>query len=263
MNSTAVKVNYPFTAFPFPDVFTYNLYMQKYTAIILSSRDTNEFDRIYIMYTLEKGLVRAVAKGVRKPAARLAGHLEPGTLSEVYVARAKGLGQITSAVEVKDHKNIKNSYEKLQLVFPVLNFISRKFSEEEKDEKVFELFSDFLKLLDKDNNLAESDKILSLSFWWKLFDFLGHRPEVMRCANCEGILAESGQNYFSISKGGIICETCSKGEGDLLKISSNNIKLIRVFLANSIKKISKIKAEKSDIQNLERITNLFLRYNLI
>jgi DNA repair protein RecO (recombination protein O) len=237
--------------------------MQKYTAIILSSRDTNEFDRIYIMYTLEKGLVRAVAKGVRKPAARLAGHLEPGTLSEVYIARAKGLGQITSAVEVKDHKNIKSSYLKLKLVFPVLNFFSRKFSEEEKDEKTFKLLSDFLELLDKRSNLEESDKILSLSFWWKLFDALGHRPEVMRCVNCENALTETGHKFFSIQKGGIICAGCSGGEENILGVSLNNIKLIRVFLANPINKISKIKAEKNDIQNLERITSLFLKYNCL
>jgi len=67
--------------------------MQKLTAIILSSRDINEYDRLYIMYTLEQGLVKAVAKGVRKSTAKLAGHLEPATLSEVYVARSKGWGK--------------------------------------------------------------------------------------------------------------------------------------------------------------------------
>jgi len=71
--------------------------MQKYTAIILASRDANEVNRLYIIYTLEQGLVKAVAKGVRKPAAKLAGHLEPGTLTEIYVARSRGMGQITGA----------------------------------------------------------------------------------------------------------------------------------------------------------------------
>jgi DNA repair protein RecO (recombination protein O) len=213
------------------------------------------------MYTLEFGLVRAVAKGARKPTAKLAGHLEPGTLSEVYIARAKGLGQITGAVEIKNHEHIKNSYEKLQQVFPVLNFIARKFSEEEKDEKIFELLSDFLDLLNGRDNPEGSDKIITASFWWKLFDFLGHRPEVMRCANCESILTESGKKFFSVSKGGIICAGCSTSGENLLNISSNNIKLIRVFLGNPIKKISKIKAEKNDIQNLERITELFQKYN--
>ncbi len=73
-------------AFTFVLIFCYAWDMQKYTAIILASRDVGEFDRLYIFYTREAGLLRAMGRGVRKQEAKLAGHLEPGTLSEVYIA---------------------------------------------------------------------------------------------------------------------------------------------------------------------------------
>ena len=122
--------------------------MQKYTAIILSSHDVGEFDRLYILYTKEIGVVKAMGRGVRKQTAKLAGHLEPGTLSEVYVARARGMGQIASAIALDNFDNIKKDFEKLAEALKIFKFFARQFAEEEKDEKVFELLSGFLKKAD-------------------------------------------------------------------------------------------------------------------
>jgi DNA repair protein RecO (recombination protein O) len=46
-------------------------------AIVLRQNDWGEADRLLWLYTREMGKVRAIAKGVRKPRSRKAGHLEP------------------------------------------------------------------------------------------------------------------------------------------------------------------------------------------
>ena len=234
--------------------------MQKYTAIILSSHDSGEFDRLYILYTKEIGVVKAMGRGVRKQTAKLAGHLEPGTLSEVYVARARGMGQITGAIALDNFENIKNNFEKLAEVLKIFKFFTRHFSEEEKDEKVFELLSGFLEKADFADR-AELADILIEAFWWKLFDALGNRPETMKCAKCEARLEEKGEKYFSSSRGGIVCGRCFAGEQDLAKISSDQIKLLRIFLANPLEKILKVKVEKTELRGLGNIRREFERYN--
>lgn len=233
--------------------------MQKYTAIILSSHDVGEYDRLYILYTKEIGVVKAMGRGVRKQTAKLAGHLEPGTLSEVYVARSRGMGQITSAIALDNFENIKNNFEKLFEVLKILKFFTLHFSEEEKDEKVFELLEEFLSAFAKAS--ADKEKILLESFWWKLFDALGNRPETMKCAKCEARLEEKGEKYFSASRGGIVCGKCFSGEQDLAKISSDQIKLLRIFLANPLEKILKVKAREMELKGLGRIRREFERYN--
>ncbi len=55
----------------------------RYTAIVLGKKEVGETDRLYTFYTREQGKVRVVAKGVRKPEAKLAGQLE--NLSSVLV----------------------------------------------------------------------------------------------------------------------------------------------------------------------------------
>ncbi len=236
--------------------------MQKYTAIILSHYDVGEFDRIYIMYTLEAGFLKAIGRGVRKPTAKLAGHLEPGTLSEVYIAKSRGRGQIASAITIENFERIKKNFEKLQAVIGVLNFFARIFSEGEKDKKTFDLLSEFLKMLDGKTKepVSEKDKLTILAFWWKLFDRLGQRPEAARCVNCESSLKSEQKNFFSLEKGGVVCPRCASGRKGLFDISDNQIKLLRLFLTQPLLKILKIKVGGEEIRGLERMKEAFRRF---
>ena len=230
--------------------------MLKYTAIILASRDTNEFDRVYTFYTLEEGLVRAVAKGARKPAARLAGHLEPVTLSEIYVARAKGRGQIASAITISGFERIKSDLEKLRETLEIFRFIGRFFSESEADKRIFDLLVSFLRLLNK----KEDGQLLIEGFWWQLFDLLGQRPQVVSCVICRKKLRQSSPKYFDIKKGGIICSVCHKKGRELFPISDNQIKLLRLFFSQPLRLLGKIKLAAGELSGLERIRQNYQKY---
>lgn len=233
--------------------------MNKYTAIILTSRDTNEFDRIYIMYTAEAGLVRAVARGVRKPAARLAGHLEPLTLSEIYIARARGMGQITGALSISDYRYIKKNFETLQKALVTLQFFAKYFREEEKDERIFKLLRGFLEMADN-AKLADVVNILTEAFWWKLFYLLGHKPEVIKCSKCQKKLAAGENNYFGVASGGILCKNCKKEKSGTFFVNESQIKLLRLFFANPLRNLAKVKISSSDVQGLERIRVNYQKY---
>lgn len=234
--------------------------MQKYTAIILSSHDVGEFDRLYILYTREIGIVKAMGRGVRKPAAKLAGHLEPGTLSEVYVARSRGMGQIASAITIENFESIRKNFESLAAVLKIFKFFARQFAEEEKDERIFDLLGGFLEEADSAEKADETDILLE-AFWWKLFDALGHRPETMKCAKCGAKLEEKGEKFFSAARGGVVCGKCFVEEEGLVKISSDQVKLLRIFLANPLEKILKVKVNGRELGKLGRIRGNFIKYN--
>lgn len=231
--------------------------MQKYTAIILSHISANEFNRIYTIYTKEAGLVRVSGKGVRKVNAKLAGHLEPGTLSEVYVARSKGMGQITSAITLNSFDNIKKDFEKLSEILKIFRFFLKNFSEGEKDRKIFELLRHFLELMDK----GELVGILAEAFWWKLFVALGQGPDVMKCAECGVKLRADSKKYFSVFKGGIVCLGCRQNFEGLTAISDNQIKLLRVFWGNSLEKTAKVKISENEVEKLVKIRENYIKYH--
>lgn len=235
----------------------YHKNMQKFTAIVIASREANEFDRIYTFYSREIGIIRASGKGVRKPEARLAGHLEPGTIVEIYVARSRGMGKITGAITLENFENVKKDLAKLGEFLKVSKFFLRNFSEEEKDERIFDLLCGFMLIL---NGVDDVD-LVKEAFWWKLFDALGNRPEVMKCLHCGKKITERSKKYFSVRKGGIICPACAPNFEGLIQVNDNQIKLLRIFWGNGLEKMTKVKADKNDIEGLARVKSAFARHN--
>lgn len=64
---------------------------QKLEALVLSRRKVGEADRLVSLFTREHGVVRAVAKGVRKIPSNRGGHLEPFTQVLAIVHTSRGV----------------------------------------------------------------------------------------------------------------------------------------------------------------------------
>jgi DNA repair protein RecO (recombination protein O) len=227
----------------------------KYTSIILSKKNVAETDRIYTVYTREAGKIRILGKGVRKSNAKLAGSLEPVTLSEIFVAKSRGLGKITGAIASDNFLHIKSSFEALKKVSYVFGIFSKIISEAEKDERIFDILSGFLKALDKISAKEEAREkmdIVVLGFVFKMLGEMGYGIEVEKCVHCGGRLKPEN-NFFSPGKGGVLCLNCHQLENKRVKISPEAIKLIRIFLKNKIENLAKLKVASKDISNLKII----------
>lgn len=227
----------------------------KYTGIILNKREVGETDRIYTIYTQETGKIKAIGKGVRKPNAKLAGSLEPITLSEVFVAKSRGLGKITGAIVSENFLALKNNFDALNKVNQIFRIFERIISEQEQDKEIFEILLSFVRGLDKLSGVDNAENkmdILVMGFTFKLLSATGYRLEVEKCVNCEKKL-QPDQNYFSAGKGGVLCQNCHQLESKRIKISSGSIKLIRIFLKNKIDNLVKLQVSPRDVNNLKII----------
>src|SRR5437660_1481476 len=69
----------------------------KTEAIVLRQQALGEADRIVTLFTREYGKLRAAAKGIRRPASRLGGRLEPFTHARLLLARGRTLDVIAQA----------------------------------------------------------------------------------------------------------------------------------------------------------------------
>jgi len=222
----------------------------KYQGIILGKKDVGETDRIYTVYTLEKGKIRVLGKGVRKPNARLAGCLETITEGEIFIAKNRGLGKITGAIVGDNFGNIKNDLGLMSDVFYVFRILSQIISEEEEDGEVFFLLENYLKILDGLEEGSELADVLTVGLLFKMMDRLGYRLEVDRCVQCEKKLVLE-KNYLSIARGGILCADCQKDENGKIAISNELIKLIRIFLKNRLESLGKVRIDPRDVHRLK------------
>ncbi|MBI4022256.1 MAG: DNA repair protein RecO [Candidatus Andersenbacteria bacterium] len=75
---------------------------RKVSALVLSRRSVGEADRLVTFFTAEMGLLRVLAKGVRKIPSRRGGHLEPLTQVTAVVSGGPGRYFLTAA-ETRDY----------------------------------------------------------------------------------------------------------------------------------------------------------------
>ncbi|MDI6814588.1 MAG: DNA repair protein RecO, partial [Dehalococcoidales bacterium] len=80
-------------------------------AIIIKKIKLGEADRILTLYTPHLGKIRAVARGVRRPRSKLAGHLELLTHSLVSLARGRNLDTITGSQTINSFLPLKSDLQ--------------------------------------------------------------------------------------------------------------------------------------------------------
>lgn len=232
----------------------------KYTAVILGKYDVGEADRIYVAYTREAGKIRVMAQGVKKPQAKLAGHLENFNLVDLSVVRKNGMGRIVGSIVENNFSHLRNNLDALKCAFAAARILDRLTESEEKDAGSFQLLLQLLEALDEEarNEKSNFDIVLH-GFIFNLFSNMGYGIEAKNCVRCSANLSESG-SYFSPELGGIVCRGCSGKTKNKIEASGNAIKLIRIFMRNKIGVLVKLRVDDGDLNNLEMISGRFLEW---
>ncbi len=141
----------------------------KTDAIILSRRNFGEADRIVTFFTKDFGKMNALAKGVRRPRSKKAGHLEIGNWCKIFVAKGKNLDLLTE-IELKKAFGINEfSESKANKIYHFLEIVKNVTVEEQRNRELFNVLVNFLKKLEE----GEDFNLLSSCFKIKLLANLG------------------------------------------------------------------------------------------
>src|SRR6478672_75932 len=121
----------------------------KTEAVVLRSLRFGEADRVLHLYTLERGRVGAVAKGIRRTKSRFGGRLEP--LSHVELLLHQGSGElqtVTGAALIRSHHAAREEPYRLGVGLIGLETMLRLFPEPEPNPRAFEALTRFLGLVE-------------------------------------------------------------------------------------------------------------------
>jgi len=206
----------------------------KTEAVVLRSIRFAEADRVLHLYTLDRGRVGAVAKGVRKTTSRFGGRLEP--LSHVELMLHAGSGElqtVTGVSLVRAHRAAREDYYRLSVGLIGAEAMLRLFSEQEANERAFTALTRFLDLLDDAPPAAERPALdpLALSFQLKLLWLSGYLPHLTSCAECGA--ADATLVGYSPRAGGAVCGACA-AQAEALALSPKGIAEIEALLANPL-----------------------------
>jgi len=185
----------------------------KTEAVVLRSFRFGEADRVLHLYTLDRGRVGAVAKGVRKTKSRFGARLEP--LSHVELLLHEGSGElhtVTGAALVDPHRPAREDPYRLSVGLVGAEAMLRLFVEQERNERAFEALTRFLTVLDGVpaglRGRAALDP-LALAFQLKLLWLSGYLPHLEACVECGATDELVG---YLPRAGGAVCSTCAPSE---------------------------------------------------
>ncbi len=180
----------------------------KADAIVLRSIRFSEADRVLHLYTLERGRVNAIAKGVRKTGSRFGARLEPLTRSSLVLHEGRGeLHTVSGADIISSHADLRADAYALAVGQIGAEAVLKLFAEPEAHPRAYEGACRFLELLDGPLERASDAQHdgLGLAFQLKLLALAGYLPHLVSCASCgsDGPLVG-----FSPAAGGAVCAIC-------------------------------------------------------
>lgn len=186
-------------------------------AINLKSYNLNDADKIIVMYSKDNGLIKGVAKGIKKPKSKLGARMDLLVANSLQLLKGRSMDTIVQAQTVNNFKKTREDIDKL-MYSSYISELVMNFGEgsEAISKDIYELL---YKALNRISN-AETKKdalIAVIKFQLKMLLFMGFCVELDTCLCCrEQVLDEN--MYFSSTMGGIICEECNEHLGVKLKM---------------------------------------------
>lgn len=223
----------------------------KTRGIIIKRSHFGEADRLVTIFSDKHGKIRMIAKGVRKPLSRLAGHIELFCLTDFLIAEGRNLDIVADAQTIKCYLGLRNRLESTKVAYYLAEIIDKMTGEEEPHPKIFALLEEVLE------NLNGEKATLMLPYF--IFNFLaelGYEPELYKCLEC-GLRPDLKRNFFSYQEGGLLCLKCHQQDSP---ISEKAIKALRLILKHNLKLVKKIKTDVKLTSELENLAENFLKH---
>ena len=186
-------------------------------AINLKSYNLNDADKIIVMYSKDNGLIKGVAKGIKKPKSKLGARMDLLVANSLQLLKGRSMDTIIQAQTVNNFRKTREDMDKLMLSSYVSELIVN-FGEgsEAASKEIYELLYKAL------NRIADSKEkkdalIAVIKFQLKLLLIMGFCVELDTCLCCREQILDD-EMYFSPSMGGVICKECNETLGVKLKM---------------------------------------------
>ena len=220
----------------------------KTEAIIISSMNLGEADKLVTFFSLDRGMLKGVAKNARKSFRRFGAGLESFTLVRLhlYEREHQELLRIESADIIEQHAAVGGCLPGAAAGAVMLELVRELSPLGERNAQAFLLLSHVLHLLDE----GEDPLFLLGIFEIKFLSLLGYQPKLDNCLSCG--VQPRGEIIFLGMKGGILCPDCMVSSGDLqVRLSAGAVGFYYQALRMDMDKVSRLKPSAGILQELD------------
>jgi DNA repair protein RecO (recombination protein O) len=239
-------------------------------AIVLRRTDFGEADRLLTVLTPERGKLRLVAKGVRKPTSRKSGHVELFSFGHFLVAVGRDLDIVTQAETLEPYLPLREDLMRTTYAYYIAELAEAFSAERDENRPLFELLKDALRWLCAINegetgsparSLARALPLLARYYELHLLAVAGYQPQLFVCGGCKKPL-EPETNYLSAPGGGVYCRKCGLDKVGASELSVNALKVLRFLQTRDWETSQWLRLSPATLAEVERVMNHYITYHL-
>jgi DNA repair protein RecO (recombination protein O) len=225
-------------------------------AIVLRRVDLREMDRIFVILSDRYGKFSVIAKGVRRPTARAASHLELFARTRLSLAKGRDLDVVTGAESINLHMNLRSDLTAMAMASHVVELVDQFLPEREVNLRSYRLLGRALDRMDQGDSPAR----IARWFEMQLLVEVGIRPELFSCVEC-GRAVSAEANAISVQKGGVLCvDHSQRGAATIVSLPAQ--KVLRLLLRDDLDGYLRLATADEVDAEIEQVITAFLRYQL-
>lgn len=215
-------------------------------AFVVRTYDFGEADRVVVLLTQNHGLVRGVAKGVRKAKSRFGSRLQPFVEVDALVYPGRSLATIASADTVSYYgARIIDDFDRYAAACAVME-TAEWLSYDQADPELFALVQEALSHLQS----RQHPTMVLDAFILQATEHAGWGLSLFDCANCG---MPGPHKAFNAAAGGAVCNNCRPpGSMDVDRETLHDMWLMQRGRA----------ASEARVGQIHRATVAHLQYNL-
>jgi len=192
--------------------------------VILRGRQLGEADRIFTLFTLERGKLDAVAKGVRRSRSHFAGRLEFVNECDFMMHRGRSLEVIVSAELLTAAWTQLVEPERYAVASVVAELIDAFCEPELALPEIYELLTGAIAAV----AAAPKPRELLPRFSLRLLEMLGLAPPLENCVRC-GRPLPAGVAWLDAEAGGLADSGCKERWRDLPELHDRDVENLRAL----------------------------------
>ena len=231
--------------------------LYRVSAIVLKRHDQGEADRLLTVFTRDRGKLTLLAKGVRKPASRKAGHIEPFTHVDLLAAKGKSLDLVTQAETIHAHRRLREDLVRSSWAYYVAELADVFTQDDDPNDLLFDLLLETLGRLDGDGEPALAVRYYELH----LLALAGYQPQLFRCVQCSELL-QPEVNFLSLERGGALCPQHGANRPETIALPVNVLKVLRFLQTRAWAEVSPLQISPATMGQVEALLKRYIVYHL-
>ena len=197
------------------------MHPEKLQAIVLSSLDYGDSDRIVTLFTLEHGRIRAFARGARNSRKRFGPALEPFARIDTQARIKDGLSTLQQADIISIYPAIRSDLGRIAHALCACELVDVITPEGQPLPRLYRLLAAYLDRLEAETAVEADRRFFEIN----LLNILGYRPALETCSRCDTPFGDAGA--WLQDGGEPVCRFCSAGGRQL---SSATLKTLSACL---------------------------------